>query len=138
MTSLRTASLTLALVLGAACSGDQTGVPSQPPFDPIGTEPASGDGDAPGGSAALQWLCVRSCDNLSSACPFNPPVDYCTQQCGGNIFAVPGCEAQTLAYYTCIATADVICPYGFPQTPSCDRALQILSYCQSGITPPEL
>jgi hypothetical protein len=139
MKSLLTASLALALVLGASCSGDHTGIPSKPPFDPIGTEPASGDGGAATGSGVLQWLCVRSCENVTSACPFGPPVDYCNQSCtNGNIFTFPGCEAETLAYYTCTATTMATCPFGYPQITGCDSAQRALNYCQSGITPPPL
>src|SRR5262245_42884814 len=125
------ASLALTLALGA-CSSEHSGVEATPGFDPIGSEPTSGDGGGPGSRDVIRHFCDRGCVNLAMACPtgIGVPPEYCAQSCNANP-GYPGCEAEELIYYICLATTHVECPFYFPQAPECDPVLQALSMCQS-------
>ena len=133
-----TACAALALALSTACSSEHSGIEATPGFDPIGSEPSSGDGGAGTGSGdVIRLFCEQGCVNLGMACPMGVgvPPQYCTQSCAANAAAYGRCVAEQLAYYICLATTDVECPFFFPQTPGCDPALQALSHCQNAPGP---
>lgn len=137
MKALLTACASLALALSAACSSEHSGIEATPGFDPIGSEPTTGDGGAAGSRDVIRLFCDQGCVNLGKACTpgvgFQP--EYCTDSCAANP-GTPGCEAEELIYYICLATTDVECPFFFPQAPKCDPAVEALAMCQS--TPPPL
>ena len=136
MISPRAASLLFVLAVGAAaCSGDHTGVPATPPFDPIGPEPPTGDGGA-APTGLLQSICTLSCENVRSACPSFPVNEPCAGQCVMSINDFRGCEAEYLSYVTCQATAPVSCPFGYPMTPQCDPVAQTINNCLTRNPPP--
>jgi len=129
MKALLSACVSLTLALGAACSSEHSGIAAAPSFDPIGSEPVSADGGAGSGSV-LGFFCDQSCKKLELACGFTNA--YCQANCAMNINAFPGCTAALLAYFGCLATTDIDCSFGFPQTPGCDPAAVEVSRCQSG------
>ena len=135
MKSLLTACVSLALALGAACSSEHSGIPAAPSFDPIGSEPVSADGGAGNGSV-IQYFCEQGCEKIATACHNGYPVAYCTQACVNNVLVYPGCVAEQLAFYACLATINVDCSFGFPQAAACDPAQQAIGQCQS--RPPPL
>lgn len=131
MRALLIACTSFAVTVSAGCSGDHTGIPATPPFDPIGTEPTSGDGGA-AGNGVFELYCARYCANLEAACGnIFGGGDYCAQNCRGGFDYYRGCEAEQLTYLACVATTKIDCGFGFPQTPECDPALQAVGACQT-------
>jgi hypothetical protein len=136
MRALLIACASFAVTVSAGCSGEHTGMPATPPFDPIGTEPtASGDGGAVG-NGVFGLFCAQSCASLEAACGnIFGGGDYCAQNCRASFAYYRGCEAQQLTYLACLATTKIDCTFGFPQTPQCDPALQAVGTCQSNHPP---
>jgi hypothetical protein len=133
------AALALALSLtaaGAGCGGDHTGISASPPFDPIGTEPASGAGGGGARTDVLAFLCDQSCMKGDQACPGFSIGAYCQRFCVMSLAYYPGCEAQYLSHIACQATEEAAC-FGGPVWPTCDAAMQALGTCISGGPPPQ-
>lgn len=128
MRALLIACASFAVTVSAGCSGDHTGVPAMPSFDPIGTEPTESDGGTSMGGV-LQLFCNEGCANIEAACGVR--ADYCIPGCLANINYVRGCETEELIYLSCLATTHIECNFGYPRTPECDPALQAVGVCQS-------
>jgi len=135
LTTCARLSLAAALALGAGCDGDHTGVPATPPFDPIGTEPAGGGGDAPAGTDVLAFLCAQSCAKGDKVCPGFSSGGYCARFCVMSLSYYPGCEAEYLSQVSCQATTNPVC-FGGPYWQTCEGALQALNNCLTGVQPP--
>jgi hypothetical protein len=123
-----------ACTLAASCGGDgdHTGIPASPPFDPIGSEPTSGDA---GTGAVLDLLCTQFCANLAAACPNDFQNNYCMPQCLNSLNTDVGCEAKEFLYTACLATAHIDCLSGLYHAATCDPALQSLSDCLNSLPP---
>ena len=120
-----------AVTVCAGCSSDHTGVPAEPPFDPTGTEPTSGDGGA-GGNTVAEVFCAQSCANIEAACgTMFGGNNYCAQNCLANFRYFAQCQAEQLIYVGCVATTQINCTFGYPRTPDCDSAQQAVGICQS-------
>jgi hypothetical protein len=123
----------LTCTLAAGCSNDHTGVPATAPFDPIGSEPTSGAAGA--GAGILGLLCAQACANIAAACPGQLQDQNCMPQCTNDLNNYRGCEAQELAYISCLAMTQLDCVYGFYRAPACDPAFQTITDCISALPP---
>jgi hypothetical protein len=122
-------------LLAGACSSGDAGTASVP-FDPFGTEtatggePAGGGGETPPNSgASIEQLCARACANIAASCPTYSDTD-CVSGCASVPSQIPQCTDEFKSYVACVGTASLTCDeYGPNTAVACNASEQAFSYC---------
>jgi hypothetical protein len=119
----------------AACDPGPAGPPTEP-SDPTrtGYEAPSGDGGVtPTVGGSVEQLCAYVCMRFATVCPsIGDP--SCAMECASSTSSSPMCESVFRTFLSCLATSPLTCNNGSIDTNVCQKEINDVSNCMSGIS----